>query len=550
MLKRILFIVSILITASACNEFLDKGPLGVASQDVFYNDPANAIQGINAVYAATILDEHGIGQGGGHTYDFMYGDILSDDAYSGSQSSDGLAVTLTQMKEWKTTASVPQPIAMWNNMYIGITRANQVISLIENATIEEGLKNRIKGEAHFLRAYFYATLVKNFGGVILLTDLPTGEQTSFTRASISETYQLIEQDLNKAIELLPEKSGYAAEDLGRATKGAARGFLARAIMYQIGTDNTNGHTWQEVYDLTHAVVASGEYALMPNYAQIFEKEGENGVESIFEIQATDGAINFTGSAAPFKTGTTNTIIQGVREGNWWGWGFNSPSHSLLSAYENDTDPRKAATCYLNDGGVMFGIAVKSDKPTEVPHSSGYFSRKAQALNTSIDNKDNGKNIRKMRYADILLMKAEAAFNTGKEGEARDILNQIRSRARNSTLPKGTVVGNANAYPAAGAVTLPDIGAGVTGVALQEAIWKERRVELGMETLRFMDLVRTGKYMPYLESIQGTMGFSADMKANCESHSIPVGGTVVNPIPLLPIPLTEVQTWGLTQNPNY
>jgi hypothetical protein len=101
---------------------------------------------------------------------------------------------------------------------------------------------------------------------------------------IAETYALIEKDLKAAATMLPDKSGYSSADLGRATKGAANGYLTRAIMYQLGTDNTDKHTWQEVYDLTSTIITSNQYGLLANYAAIHQDIGKNSSESLFEIQ--------------------------------------------------------------------------------------------------------------------------------------------------------------------------------------------------------------------------------------------------------------------------
>jgi hypothetical protein len=348
------------------------------------------------------------------------------------------------------------------------------------------------------------------------------EYGSTKRASIGETYAFIEEDLKQAIELLPEKSAYAASDVGRATKGAARGYLARAIMYQLGTDNARNHTWQEVYDQTSAIVASNQYSLTPNYAEVFEEEGENNRESVFEIQFLTTNVDWDDA----KVGTGSNVFQNNRA--TWGYGFNNPTQSLVSEFEPN-DPRKASTVYGN-GDVVLGVKQTIDFPAQ--NATGYLNRKAAIIAPNTP-KSSPQNSRKIRYADVLLMKAEAAARTGKEQEARDLVNQIRDRARKSTLPKGAKEGSLTYEPAnVPATALPPVAATVTGQALIDAILHERRVELGMESLRFWDLVRTGRYVSKFPASQG--------------HTLPG----VNPIPVLPLPTNEVQSWGLTQNPAY
>jgi hypothetical protein len=521
----IILAIAMIQVPFACQKVLEKEPLGVETEQNYFLDPSKAVLAINAVYDVTSWDE---GPGSGHNYEWMYGDVLSDDAEKGSTPGD--FPTITMMKEWRADpANIPSN-STYHNMWQGIFRANTVIKNLEAATWNPTLKNRIMGEAHFLRGYFYFYLARLFGGMPLFSEpVKPSEFGTTPRTELNVTYKFIEDDFKKAIELLPERNGYAAADLGRATKGAARAYLARAIMYQIGTDNKNNHNWQEVYDLTNAIINSGQYSLLPNYALIYEDEGENSAESIFEIQCKATAENW----GPIKAGTTNNIIQNNRR--LWGWGFNNPTNSLGNEYEPN-DPRKACTMY-GDGSVVLGILQVIDFPNE--NATGFLNRKA-AIIKPLDAKSSPQNLRKFRYADVLLMKAEAAAFTGKEQEARDILNLIRTRARLSSMPKGSVEGSLTYEPTGNPPsTLPPIAGSVSGEALKNAIYHERRVELGMEALRFWDQVRTGKYLPSLPS---------NIRAACQARSITAG--VVNPIPLLPLPITEVQSWGLKQNPGY
>jgi hypothetical protein len=522
--RHLILFALLALAAAGCEKVLDKEPLGVETEQNFFLDPSKAILGINAVYDVLAWDE---GPGAGHNYEWMYGDVLSDDAEKGSTPGD--FPTITAMKEWRTDPGNTPANSTYYNMWQGIFRANTVIKNLNEATWNPTLKNRIMGEAHFLRGYFYFYLARLFGGMPLFTEpVKPSEFGTTPRASLSETYKLIEADFKKAAELLPERSAYPAADLGRATRGTARSYLARAILYQLGTDNKNAHSWQELYDLTNSITSSGEYTLLPNYAQLFEDEGENSAESIFEVQCKANTEGW----GPIKSGTTNNIIQNNRR--LWGWGFNNPTVNLSNEFEAN-DPRKACTMY-SDGDIVLGIKNVIDFPNE--NATGFLNRKAAILKP-VEGKSSGQNIRKMRYADVLLMKAEAAAYTGKEAEARDILNLIRNRARSSGRPKGSIE-NTLTYEASNAPanTLPPIAATVTGDALKNAIWHERRVELGMESIRFWDQVRTGKYLASLP---------AAIRTACQSHCI-TGG--VNPIPVLPIPLTEVQSWSLAQNPGY
>jgi hypothetical protein len=526
---RMLAFAALLGMAPGCKSFLDKDPLGTITEANLFNDPTNAVQAVNAVYDVATWDQgpkFGVGDYVGQTYEWMFGDVMTDDAEKGSTPSD--FTPLSELKNWTATPSNSPITSLWVHSFTGVVRANTVINNVDAGTIDATLKSRLKGEALFLRAYFYFNLVKTFGGVPLLEQsaLPTGD-TNVKRSSIAETYAFIEKDLKAAAALLPEKGAYASTDLGRATKGAANGYLARAIMYQLGTDNTNNHTWQEVYDLTSTIITSAQYSLLANYAAIHQDIGENSSESLFEIQF--GSSNDT--YGPISVGTTNNVFQNNRK--TFGYGFNNPTQNLVNEFETN-DPRLEVTIIKNND-VVLGVRNVVDLSE---NATGYLSRKVAILPPAAV-QSSPQNIRKMRYADILLMKAEAAAQLNKPTEAVALVNQVRQRARQSTRPPGTTVGTTT-YAAANtpAGTLPDL-TGLSGSALLNAIWHERRVEFAEESLRFWDLVRTGRYFSVLP---------ADVAARARTHSITSG--VVNPIPLLPIELQDTQTWGITQNPGY
>ena len=531
-LKNILAILMLGFVSQGCeDDFLDRDPLGVETDETFYEDPDNAVLAVNGIYDAISWDAGGV-TGSGNNFEWMYGDVLSDDAKKGSTTGD--YIEIKQMERWETLTNAPIQSSTWNNMFTAIYRANQVLSYLPSSSIDEELKERLLGEAYFLRAYSYFNLTIKFGGLPIMEEpLPPSQWGQLQRGSIAETYAFIENDLQQAIEVLPSRSAYAASELGRATKGAARAYLARAYMYQIGTDNSNSISWQDVYDQTNAIITSGEYSLFPNYAGLFEMENENNVESIFEIQFSDAATGW----GPPKTGTANNVIQNNR--TTWGWGFNNPTLDFVNDFE-DRDPRLPVTVY-SDGDIVVGELQEIDFPGQ--NETGYLNRKAfvEPGERPSDAQNSAKNIIKFRYADILLMQAEAAYHLGNEGEAVQLVNMVRERARQSTKPKGsTAVGSSDyeAYEDLSGV-LPAINA--SGEQLLEAIWHERRTELGMEALRYYDLVRTGRYLDALEQKY------PEARANAERHSIK---GFVNPIPVLPIPINEAQAWNLEQNPGY
>ncbi len=560
-MKKILTVIPVLIilAIAGCSEdFIDLKQQGRLTDQNFFDDNSNAIMFINACYDAISWDEGiylGVEQTN-HFYEWLFGDVLSDDSKKGSQPDDYQEIR--ELEEWRAKSSLGFSKSMWMASYKGLFRMNMALLRLPDAEIDEDLKNRLLGEAHFLRAYNYFYLVRVFGGVPLFTEpVKPSEYKNTERASIAEVYQLIEEDLQAAIDLLPERSGYSADDLGRATKGAAKAYLARAIMYQIGTDNTNGHEWQEVFDIADDIINSGEYELFPNYAVIHEMDGENCSESIFEIQFADNDASWGTN----KAGTTSTVFQGNRtmayhpayqeeaneKGEPDGWGFNTPTAEFVNSFE-DGDPRRICTAY-GDGEVHHGIYQYVDPI--YAGGQGYYNRKARMDPdfAPIIDKSSPTNIRKMRYADVLLMQAEAAYYLGDENTARARVNQVRERARQSTKQKGSVEGQNTYIPYRNdelpADFLPDITS--SGQALLEDIWEERRHEFGMEALRYWDLVRTGRYYDALEKEYPD---DPTVAARCVQRSIPAGGDVVNPIPVMPIPVSEVASYGLEQNPGY
>lgn len=533
--KIVSLMMAFMAISTACDDILDTEPLGQETGQNYLNDPINAEQAVNAVYDVLHWDEGG--KNSGHTYEWMFGDVLSDDADKGSKPGDFLEIQ--EMSEWRTNSSHGITASTWNNNFHGIYRANFIIENMPNATIDEDLKSRLIGEAYFLRGYYYLYLTQKFGGLPLF-DRPVepGDYRNIgtiQRATLAETLAFIVESFDLASPLLPEI--HADDDLGRATSGASRAYKARTMIYEMGVTNSAGFTWQQVLDATDSVIGSGVYSISGvNFAQMIEDEGENGINSVFEVQNVSNNEGW----GPIKAGTTNNIIQANRSD--WGWGFNNPTQALIDSYETG-DPRIACTVYA-DGDVVHGEVQTIPFPDE--NSTGYLNRKAAVepgIRSTTDGKDSPQNVRKMRYADVLLMNAEAAYHTGDATKANNRVNQVRQRAKSSTRPKGSQEGSLGyvAYSAAElSGVLNDIS--LSGTPLLDAIHAERRCEFAMEGQRFYEMVRTGIYMTYI----ATLG--SEIEANCTSHLITDG--VVNPVPVLAIPLNEVQSWGLAQNPGY
>ena len=438
---KILTLLFLVLIFASCEDDLNVEPNDVQNVSDFLNDPNNAIQLVNGVYNKQ-LDYN--------MYSFSWigiTSITSDDADKGSTPSD-TGADKDKMDNLTFSAGNISFSDIWQGRYQGVNRANTALFYLEQLTIDAALKNRLIGEVKFLRALFYFDLVRCFGGVpvvitqIDINDTQTINDVVYVRKTKQETYAQIETDLLDAIDKLPLKSAYSPNDLGRATKGAAQALLAKAYLYQ--------EKWQQAFDMSGEVMSSGQYALLPDYSHVWREIGENKLESIYEVQATlnKGLVDYTN-------------VQGPRGTPDLGWGFNTPSLSLVNSYEAG-DLRKNATIMFVPSVLWDGFIAPTTWNNPRYNYKAYQSSVAESWNG--DRGQTAKNFRILKYSDILLIRAEAAFHIGMTGEAVVRVNDIRLRAGLSA---------------------------VTSVTLQ-SILNERRAEMAMEHDRWFDIVRTGQ----------------------------------------------------------
>jgi len=477
-------LIMVVLTATlftSCEQDLIVEPNDSLNEIDFLNNPNNAIQLVNGVYNKQLDFE---------MYSFSWigiTSITSDDADKGSSLSD-TGADKGKLDNLSFDASDISFREVWQGRYEGIGRVNNTLFYLPQLQIQEVLKSRLIGECKFLRALYYFDLVRCFGGVPIVTtkidvnDSELIKQVVFTRRTKQETYSQIEADLLEAIESLPLKGQYGLNDLGRASKGAAQALLAKVYLYQ--------NKWQEAFDMSGMVIGSGQYGLLSNYADVWREVGENKVESIYEIQASPG-----------NAMRAYSYVQGPRGTPDLGWGFNTPSVSLVNAYEPN-DVRKAATILFSDTNLWDGFPASTGWSNPRYNYKSYHSSIAESWNG--DRELTGKNLRILKYSDILLIRAEAALNLGNTSEALDKVNILRLRAGLEEL---------------------------TSITMDELL-KERRLEMAMEHDRWFDLVRTGKAL-------------SAMTANGKTY-IPGKHDV------FPIPQNEIILSGglLLQNPGY
>ena len=484
-----LLIVASLVITTGCEDFLQKDPQGELTQEAFPVTASDALLATNAVYVSIRTWAY-------HSGGYPILDIMSDDAHKGSNPNDQLP-TVGPYETFTHTTTQDGLDRWWSALYEGIKRANVVIEKVPSINMNEQLRNRYIAEASFLRGLFYFDLVRAFGGVPKVTS--TTPATKTPRSTDAEIYELIISDLEFAAQHLPEKSLYGPDDAGRATKGAAKSLLARVCLFMGDYKNV------EKYALE--VIASDEYDLEDDFADANGKNGEHGIESVFEI----GAMEVEGAG-----GNQYANTQGVRGSPNRGWGFNRPSLDLRYSFE-EGDPRLDATI-IDLGETLDGIFIIGDGTTpDVVVVNGIvtevecYNQKVWYPGTNTITQW-GHNRRLIRYADVLLMAAEALNENDKPGDALPLLNEVRERARGGN---GSI--------------LPDVTVTEKN-ALRNAILEERRHELALEGHRFWDLVRTGRAAIVL----GPLGFQTG------KHE------------LLPIPQNEIDIsqGSLQQNPNW
>lgn len=453
----ILFTLCLFMT-SACSDFLEEELVGSHSNASFYKTETHALLAVNGIYTIVsfISTDNAL---------WVFGDVASDDAVKGGLAGDQSDIQFLEEFNYSRNNGYLEKI--WKHYYEGISRANYLLYYGQDINMDAALKSRIMGEAKFLRAFLYFQLVNIFGEIPLKTNPPlNADEINKPKSSIATIYDQIEKDLTEAAAVLDES--YTGADVGRATKGAALGMLAKAHLYQ--------EAWEETLQAIEAVEALGIYALEPVYKNNFIDSTQNSGESLFEIQHLSGQSPKLGSH----------LNQWLGPFVYNGYGFDVPTQDFVDEFEvteeGVPDPRLDYTVGREGQPWIDG---RPFDPSWSP--TGYMQKKhEQPKSEEPIIGDASLNYVYLRYADILLMKAEALNELNRTAEALIPLNAVRKRARESylydqdlsetaTIPEGL---------------LPDISGGQQEV--REAIRHERRVELGFEFHRFFDLMRWGE----------------------------------------------------------
>lgn len=456
--------VAIAISSTSCNEddFLEIDPTGRVTSDNFLNTEDEVKLAIVGVYNAM---QNNFSSGSWASVYFVK-NLPADDCLAGSSPGDQSGYQ--NIDDFATQTDNDKIRLIWSNFYKTISSTNTIINLVEPDT--DGKKEMI-AEAKALRAYCYFELVTLYGGVPLMTVNPvSSEEYHLPRSSAADVYAQIEQDFSEAIPELPLKSEYSAADRYRMSKGTAQAYYGKVLLYQ--------KKYAEAATQLAAVISSTEYDLEPSFADVWTKETEFGQESLFEVSYT-AQESYDWGNFPWGGGNENNIevqLQGPR-GNLFnlsgssldivnGWGFNMPSGKIGQAFVDagDTERGNATVMSAADfeatGGV---IEDENAHDYEGYMRIKYVTRASETSDSGVPELNYTTNWRLMRFADVLLMAAEAYHFSSQDGQALIEMNKVRSRAG-----------------------LSDITASDD---IFQAIVTERQLELAFEGSRYWDLVR-------------------------------------------------------------
>lgn len=541
---------------TGCDDFLTEDVRGTENLNTYLQNEEE----VNAYVGGCYFE---IAKGGDwwQIYNaWLMSDMTTDDLWDGNTTQDDGYQDITHFQPNAPANGIIQNF--WGARYQGITTCNIGIERIPQASMNETLRNQRLAEVRFLRAFFYFDLVRNFGGVPLIKEY-TGSTEGIGRSSIEECYKFIEDELSDVAKILPQRSQYSAADIGRATRGAALGILGKAQLYQ--------GKWAEAKATLKTIIDEKEYELLPNFGDVWSTKHNNSKESLFEVQQT-----YTGET--YLMGNSLPVVTGCRNGVGDGWSWGQPTSDLENAFiaAGDTERLRwtiiKTACTEIAGEPDFAKFVENNSSigkitddkfvgyketfgwTDETYKTTYIIDPAQHKSARIIRKyfvplaerpevyntmRLPLNQRVLRYADVLLMYAEACAETHDDGQAQWALNQVRNR-----------------------VSLAPITS--TGTALRDAVRAERRLELAHEQCRLYDLRRwdcaNGKKMmanvfgPDGTFVKYNTGANADMYEKVNQGETSDKGIRFNEGRdlLWPIPQYEIQhsNGAIIQNPGY
>jgi len=490
---KVIFVFGFLLLG--CKKFLSTSPADQYTQENFWKNEEEVEAGLTGVYEVLR----------GYSSDLIFqGDKLSpnavkfDDPGGWRSIARGDALTTNDLFE-----------NAWSSNYRGIGRANTVLANIDEANLGEEVANKIKGEAKFLRAFFYADLLDKFGGVPLITDQPNPSQNDQGRASEDDMLNLILNDLSDAASLLPEDN-----DPGRVTKGAALAFKARILLYH--------SKWKEAAETAKEVIDMNKYSLFPDYGGLFKVENENNSEVIWDIEFK--LPRFTNNFVDQATVHTDPApLKGLIDDYFMKDGkpaSESPLYDPSNPYKN-RDPRLYKTVRLLGSMFNGSTTLPSDVPQTFIGAKKWTSYNDSSHIPPVSSGSSEINPIVIRYAGVLLVYAEAENEAvGPVQSVYDAINQIRGRP---------------------GVNMSQINPGLTQDEMRQVIRHERRIELAMEGYYYTDIRRWGIAKDVMNG--PVYDFNGDVYEN-RSYKVPKNN-------LWAIPTNEIDlNPKLEQNPGW
>ncbi|MCM5664034.1 RagB/SusD family nutrient uptake outer membrane protein [Galbibacter mesophilus] len=510
-MKKISIIIVALIIFGCSEDYLERSSLTDLSETSFWQNESDALLGINGIYDALqdrVLYSGNLNGATGLPQHGSFGDETFN-----RYKFEGAG----RYVEGNVDPSTGYFQNLWRSLYSGIGRANaalEKIPEIPKENISEESRDILLGQAKFLRALFYYHLAVYFEEAPLVLKVQTLDEAYVKKNTFEDIANQVILDLEEAIEVLPPS--YPDDQYGYATKAAAQGILARFHLY-------NGN-YQEAADLTLEIMGAG-YSLEEDYATLFTMEGENSNEIIFSVRFFQDPATGNGE-------TFSATFQGIPKVN------EQPMPNAVNDYycidglpidesplfdpkneKENRDPRLSASVFFE--GDIFNFDL--NRPFKGNTNTGYGKRKyirtrASADGTINTNGPGSQDFIVLRYADILLMRAEALTELGQLGEVPSLINQVRQRV--------------------GMPTVEEVeGTGLTQDALMDIVRHERRIELMFEGLRFYDLKRWGEMEEAYQRI---------IADNVPAYNPNYRGQKST---TFPIPLSELDAnTNLTQNP--
>lgn len=546
-----LALLSTALITSCEKSFLNAPPLGELSKDQLAQK-----SGVETVIIGAYSVLHGQIDEATNAFNspasnFSFGDITSDDAYKGGGGT-GDQNNIHKMEIFSVDATSLDAQRKWMALFEGVKRANEAIKLIKAASgYDDVLRNQRIAEMQFLRGQFYFELKKIYDKIPYIDETAENKEDYYVSneaLSSSELWTKIEDDFKAGINVLPDKQ---TTQPGRPTRFAAWAYLCKTYVFQ--------KKWDLAKSAADTVITKGGYSLMPNFADVFIPENDNGQEIIFAIQFSinDGAITgYNGSIGDRLLSIGGPYYPGAQ------YGFLRPSQNLVNNYKTDAlglpiddnidvtpadfvDPRLDHTIARPDIPFLDIPEAYSTSWIRDPATYGPFSIKKRMVSPLSSHwlrvwpYDNDLNYYVIRYPDVLLWKAEAEIETGDFETGRDLINQIRRRARDGKKVQKLTGGDAANYKTE-EYTLPF----ATYAEAIKALKTERRLEFSLEGHRFFDLVRWGDAASVLNTY---FAVEKTKRSYLSVANFTAGKNEYQPIPQNEIDLSKGK---LKQNPGY